>query len=103
MLERQITLQAGEQTYVLSPSLEVLRALGRKWPNYIDALEAIRKINIEIIVDVIAAAASVKSDKAMAIIVEAGIAKAQEATAEVMTALFNPAGEEDDGKPAGNR
>lgn len=101
MLERQITLQAGDETYVLSPSLEVLRAIARKWPNYVDALDAVRKLNVEIIIDVIAAGAALKPDRAAQVVVAAGVGKAQEATAEVLAALFNPGGDEG-GQSSGN-
>lgn len=101
MIEKNITLQAGDEMYLLSPSLEVLRAVARKWPNYVDAIDAVRKLNVEIIIDVIAAAASLKPDRAAQVVVDSGVSRAQEATAEVLAALFNPSGE-DSGSPSGN-
>ena len=102
MIEKEITLQAGDTAYVLSPTLSTLRTVAKRWPRLVDALNEIRGLNFEACSTIVAASTGLKLDKAEAVVFEAGLVTTAAACADLLSALINPAGDDDDGKPSGN-
>lgn len=102
MIERQIKLESGDRTYVLSPSLEALRAVSRRWPRMEDSIADLRGLNFDACALIVGAASGLKQDQAEKVVHQAGLAKSTAACVELLAALINPEGDEAEESQPGN-
>lgn len=102
MIEKEIKLESGGTTYVLTPSLGALREVSKRWANIQDAIADLRGLNFDACSYIVAAATGLKPGQADQAVFDAGLAKATAACVEWLAFVINPDGADAEESQPGN-
>lgn len=105
MIDRDVELKVGGETYLLRPTLGAMRKINREFDSLVDAMLRVKKVDFNAICFIASAGAdhtSKQADQLAESIFEGGVMNAIPAVTEYLGVLMNPTGDDEEEDPSGN-